>query len=330
MRFLICGLGSIGRRHLRNLQALGQKDIVLLRSGKSTLPDDELAGLRIEHDLARALKRWRPDAVVISNPTALHLGVAIAAAEAGCNLLIEKPVSHTMDGIEELQNALRRGGGKVLVGFQFRFHPGLQQVKHLLVNEAIGRPISARAHWGEYLPAWHPWEDYRDSYSARADLGGGVVLTLCHPFDYLRWFFGEVASVSAETARSDVLGLSVEDFAEAILAFIDGPYASVHLDYNQQPASHWLEIVGEKGTIGWNNADGGVRWWSGETGNWQTVSVPEDFERNTMFVDEMHHFMDVVQGKARPICSLTDGVRVLEIALGVKRAARQGQRVAFD
>jgi predicted dehydrogenase len=100
------------------------------------------------------------------------------------------------------------------------------------VNEAIGRPISARSHWGEYLPAWHPWEDYRDSYSARADLGGGVVLTLCHPFDYLRWFFSEIESLSAETARSDALGLNVEDFAEAILAFKDGPYASVHLDYN--------------------------------------------------------------------------------------------------
>jgi predicted dehydrogenase len=106
MRFLICGLGSIGQRHLRNLQALGQKDIVLLRNGKSTLPDDELAGLQIEHDLAQALERWRPDAVVISNPTALHLGVAIAAAEAGCNLLIEKSVSDTMEGITELQIAL--------------------------------------------------------------------------------------------------------------------------------------------------------------------------------------------------------------------------------
>ncbi len=186
MPIIICGLGSVGRRHLYNLQALGRNDIVLLRTGKSTLPDDELGILPVEYDLNHALLHWQPEGVVISNPTALHLEVAIPAAEAGCHLLIEKPMSHSTDGLDTLTKALRKGGGQVLVGYQFRFHPGLLAVKQLLEKEAIGCLISARVHWGEYLPDWHPWEDYRHSYSARSDLGGGVVLTLSHPFDYLR------------------------------------------------------------------------------------------------------------------------------------------------
>src|SRR5512144_2106683 len=123
MKFLIVGLGSIGRRHFRNLIALGEKDIVLLRSHRATLPDDELASYPVETNLQEALQKHKPDAVIVANPTALHLDVAIPAAEAGCAILLEKPVSHSLEQVETFQNAVRRGGARVLVAFQFRFHP---------------------------------------------------------------------------------------------------------------------------------------------------------------------------------------------------------------
>jgi len=213
MKFMIAGLGSVGRRHLRNLIALGEKDILLYRSGKSTLPDDELKEYVTETNIDAALAH-KPDAVIVSNPTALHLDVAIPAAEAGCHLLLEKPISHNLARIEELQAAVERGGGKILVGYQFRFHPGLQGVKRWLEEGKIGKPVSVRAHWGEYLPSWHPWEDYQNSYAARYDLGGGVVLTLCHPFDYLRWLLGDVGSVMGIVGNLGDLRLEVEDTAD--------------------------------------------------------------------------------------------------------------------
>jgi predicted dehydrogenase len=321
LRLIVCGLGSIGQRHVRNLITLGERDVILYRTGKSTLSDQEFTDLHVERDLNAALERWRPDAVVVSNPTSLHLDVAIPAAEAGCHLLIEKPLSHSLDGMDQLRAALERGGGKILVGFQFRFHPGLQAVKKLLDSDSIGRPISVRAHWGEYLPDWHPWEDYRLGYSARADLGGGVVLTLCHPFDYLGWFFGEVLAVKAIVGSMSDLGLEVEDTAEILLTFENGPLASIHLDYNQRPASHWLEIIGVKGTIHWDNADGSVHWWSNDKIGWQELTVPDDFERNTLFLNEMRHFLNIIAGKEEPICTLEDGIRALEIAVAVKQSA---------
>ena len=117
MKFLIAGLGSIGRRHLRNLIALGEKDIVLLRSHRATLPDEDLAGYPVETDLAAALKSHKPEAVIVSNPTALHMDVAIPAAEAGCHILLEKPVSHSLEQLDELQKAAEKSGSKILVGF---------------------------------------------------------------------------------------------------------------------------------------------------------------------------------------------------------------------
>jgi predicted dehydrogenase len=163
MRILICGLGSAGRRHLRNLLALGIEDLILLRSGKSTLPDDEISGFPQESGIDEALERWNPDAVIISNPTSLHMQVALPAAEAGCHIFLEKPISHSMDGLQAFEQAVLKSGKQVLVGFQFRYHPGLKQVKCLILEGAIGEVVGTRVNWGEYLPDWHPWEDYRQS-----------------------------------------------------------------------------------------------------------------------------------------------------------------------
>ena len=322
MKFVIAGLGSIGRRHLRNLVSLGERDIILYRSHSSTLPDDELKGFPVETDLAAALGH-HPDAVIISNPTSMHLDVAIPAAEAGCHLLLEKPVSHSLERIDSLRSAVRSGGGQVLMGFQFRFHPTLRTAARLLAEKALGRPISARCHWGEHLPGWHPWEDYRRSYTARADLGGGVVLTMCHPLDYLSWLLGtpQLAWASVDTAGD--LGIAVDDIAEIGLRFPTGAIASVHLDYLQQPATHHLEIIGTQGTLRWNNADGSLALFQPGKAAWQTFQAPPGFERNWLFMDEMKHFLAVARSEVQPVCGLEDGIRVLDLAL---QAITEGRR----
>ncbi len=320
MKFLISGLGSIGRRHFRNLLTLGERDILLHRTHRATLPDDDLTGFPVETDLAAALAH-RPDALIVANPTAVHLAVAIPAAQAGCHILIEKPISNSLDGVNQLAAALQHGGGQCLVGFQFRYHPGLRQVKAWLDAALIGRPLSARAHWGEYLPGWHPWEDYTQGYAARPDLGGGVVLTLSHPLDYLCWLLGKVDSLWAFTSNQG-LGMPVEDTAEIGLRFTSGCLGSLHLDYNQRPPSHTLEITGTQGRILWDNGDGVARLYQAEgTQDWQIATPPQGFERNWLFMDELRHFLAVMRGEENPLCTLQDGAQALQLSLGVLESA---------
>ncbi len=209
----------------------------------------------------------------------------------------------------------------------FAFTPGCAAARELLASGAIGQPVSAQATWGEFLPDWHPWEDYRQSYSARSDLGGGVLLTLSHPFDYLRWFFGDVQTVTGEMGHSAELDLDVEDTADVLLRFRSGVTASVHLDYHRRPAEHHLTVVGTRGSLAWNNATGGMRWWSDESGSWQSVPAPPGFERNVMFVEEMRHFVDVAEGRSDPVCSLADGMAALQVALAARASAEGGRRV---
>lgn len=316
MKFLIAGLGSIGRRHLRNLLALGENDIILYRTHLSTLKDEELNQFPVETDLPAALAH-KPDGVIISNPTALHLEVAIPAAKAGCALLIEKPVSHSLEGIETLENALSESGGRALVGFQFRFHPTLQCVVNWLRQEEIGRPLAFHAQWGEYLPGWHPWEDYRQGYAARADLGGGVVRTLSHPLDYLRWMFGEVNALWAFTGKMSDLEIKVEDTAEIGMRFENGAVGTLHLDYYRRPPLHRLDITGSEGTIEWINHTGAARIYRAETESWESSLPPQGFDRNDLFLAEMRHFIDVVRKVAQPLCTLEDGIKAQKLVQSV-------------
>lgn len=316
MKILIAGLGSIGRRHLRNLRALGMQDLIILRSGRSTLPDleQETAGLRVVSDLGEALAQG-PQGVVVATPTTLHMDVAIPAARAGCSLLLEKPIAGDLARVGELRAALQAGRGQALVGFQFRYHPTLQTAARLIAEGALGEPYYARSHWGEYLPAWHPWEDYRQGYAARRDLGGGVLRTLCHPFDYLRMLLGEYAVTGAQTLPRSLLGLEVEELAEVQLAFMQGALGSLHLDYLQQPPSHTLEVSGIKGRLLWDNADGRLRWQVAGQAAWQESLPPADFERNQLFLAETANFLGMLRGEEAPLCTLEDGVAALEAVL---------------
>ncbi len=330
MKFLIAGLGSIGRRHLRILRELGQDDIVLYRTHQSTLDDAALAGLPVKTNLRDALDLG-VSAVVVANPTSLHMDVAIPAAEAGCHILLEKPISDDLARVDELRRAAQKSGSRILVGFQFRYHPTLNKARELIREGALGQILSVHAHWGEYLPNWHPWEDYRQSYAARADLGGGVIGTLTHPLDYLRYILGEIEEIKSFAGHVSPLELSgVEDVGEMALKFKTGAIGAVHVNYFQRPPVHRLEIVGTRGTLRWDNAEGILHHydmpdafgtWSANPANpiYKKYALPADFERNALFAAQMKHFIAVAESKAEPICTLEDGVRAVELVLAAKR-----------
>jgi predicted dehydrogenase len=322
------------------LIALGEKDIVLLRSHRATLPDDELAGYLVETDLREALKKHKPDAVIVANPTSMHLNVAIPAAEVGCAILLEKPISDSLERVEELQKAAQKSGSKILVGFQFRYHPTLNKARELIQSNVLGKVLTVHAHWGEYLPQWHPWEDYRQSYAARADLGGGVIVTLTHPLDYLRFLLGDVESLWSLNGHLSPLEIDVEDVAEIGLKFKSGAVGGVHMNYVQRPPVHRLEIVGTDGTLRWDNADGILHLYHmpAAFGSFsdnppapliESFSPPEGFERNQLFVAQTRHFIETARGESEPVCCLEDGIMALRLALAAYESQKSGRVVSL-
>ena len=317
MKILIAGLGSIGRRHLKNLAALGVRQLAAVTRNRSVLPSDELPPFLSFEGMEAALE-WRPDAVFVCNPTALHFETARLAARAGCHIFLEKPVSHTLEGLAELEYLVEKKGLIIQTGFQFRYHPVFKKIKKTIEQGLIGRAVSAHAHWGEYLPGWHPWEDYRGSYSAREDLGGGVVLTLCHPFDYLRWMLGEAEVISALGGHLSDFETDTEDTALVSLQFSTGAIGSVYLDYISNPPKHTLQIIGTKGRIEWDADYGSAKIYSTQPQGFETISPGQFFDRNEMFRAEAADFLDCIAQRKQPGCTLHDGIKALEIALAAK------------
>lgn len=329
-RVLVIGCGSIGMRHIRNLLALGVRTIaaydpraVRLREVKAQFAVDTVE--RLEQAWAQ-----RPTAALITAPTSLHVPLAVEAAEHGCHLFIEKPLSDRRDAaVERLLAAVRERQLVTLVGCNLRFHPTLRQVKQLCDARAVGRIVAGRVEVGQYLPDWHPSEDYRQGYSARSELGGGVILDAIHELDYIRWLLGDVAEVSAFAGMLSHLEIDTEDVAAILLRFASGTIGEVHLDYVQRAASRGCHLIGEEGTIRWDYGAGETRWYSAATRQWQTASNPAGWESNQMYVEEMRHFLNCVRGEESPMVDVVEGLRVLEVALAAKTAAAQKRVVAL-
>src|SRR5205085_2037070 len=232
---------------------------------------------------------------LICTPTHLHVSGALAAARAGCHLFIEKPLGHSLECVDVLLEEIARRRLRTLVGCNFRFHPAMRELKRLVGDGVAGRLVSARAQFGQYLPDWHPWEDYRQGYSARREMGGGIVLDRVHELDYLRWLMGNVKEVCALTGRLSNLEIDSEDTAEILLRFESGAFGSVHMDYVRRDYDCRLEIIGEEGTLQWSYENHAVSWFTGRGRAWRRTEWP-DYDPNDMYLEQMRHFLAVVEG----------------------------------
>ncbi|MEM9921881.1 MAG: Gfo/Idh/MocA family oxidoreductase [Bacteroidota bacterium] len=319
LRFAIVGLGSIGRRHLRNLSALGYSDFLAVSRNICSLPKDDLPAVQTFEELDAALSQ-SPQVVFICNPSSMHIDTALKAAQAGCHLFLEKPISHSLDKVDELSQLVAGKNLCVQVGFQFRFHPLLKKIKTFIAEKTYGKLLSVHAHWGEYLPGWHPWEDYRQSYSAKNTLGGGVVHTLCHPFDYLRWLVGEVDQLYASGGKLSSLEIDTEDTALVNLTFSNGTIGSVYLDYVQQSPQHEVRFIFEKATITWDGLQNTAKITVDKATASNYLYIDKNFERNHLFINEVAAFLRSLQQQQDTQCSLKDGIEALRIALAVKQS----------
>jgi predicted dehydrogenase len=340
LRALLVGLGSIGQRHARNLRALLGADVELLayrtrglshviaEGGVATQKESVADRLAIREftKLDEALAH-RPTVAFICNPTRLHLPVAQRLAEAGCHLFIEKPLSDTLEGVEELSRTVRERGLVAVVGCQLRFHPLLRRAHALIGERAIGRVVAARIAVGEYLPGWHPYEDYRTSYAARRDLGGGVVLTLIHELDYAHWLFGTPRTLFAVGGHLSDLELDVEDTASILMDCRSGERTlpvHVQMDFLQRPPTRTCEIIGSAGRFTVDLVGATLRRYDAE-GTLVEELVTIDVERNQLFLDELTHFLACVRGREQPVVPLAEGIETLRIALGALNSIKTGR-----
>lgn len=328
MKGLVIGGGSIGRRHLRNLQSLGVAEVGLVEADEARCRAVGAEfGARQFSGLAAGLD-WLPDFAVVATPTHLHVRHALKVAACECAIFVEKPLSHTADDLQQLSELVEHKQLVSLVGCNMRFHPGPAKVKELLSEGLLGRIFFARVQVGSYLPDWRPGTDYRTNYAAREETGGGCILDCIHEIDLARWYLGDVHDVLCMTAHTGSLEIDTEDVAALICRHGDGAISEIHLDYVQRSYERGCQIVGERGSIFWEFGGKQVRWFEAESGRWTAFSQPESWDVNDMYVAEMKHFLECVQSGNSTTLPIPEAISVLEIAFAAKTSAREGRLVA--
>jgi predicted dehydrogenase len=335
MKFLIIGLGGIGQRHTRNLRALlgDSVEIIAYRTRRLSQVITPTMGADNERnvedvytilsfdDLDAALAD-KPDAAFICNPSSLHVAVTRKCLEAGCDVFIEKPLAGSLDGTAELVALAAQHKRVAMVGYQLRFHPCVIKLQEIVASGVLGNLLAVRSTLGEYLPNWHPYEDYRIMYAARADLGGGVVLTQIHELDFLYSIFGTPSRVYATGGHWSELEVDVEDTASSLMEF---PHKnrilplSLHTDYLQSPPNRQTEVIGDRARVVLDLHANTVTTFTRNVAKPEVFRL-ENFDRNNLFLDQTRHFLDCIRTRSKPVVDLHDGIQSLRMALAIKES----------
>ena len=320
---LIVGYGSIGKRHLENF--LQFKDIRLtVYTKRNDLQLLKKKGIKVSNSLTECLKE-NPDIGVIANETSLHTPIAIKLAKEGLDLFLEKPLSNSLKDIEKLRAIVKKNKLITQMGCNLRFHPCIKKIKNLIEQQKIGKIISAQVQCCSYLPDYHRWEDYRKSYAARKDLGGGVILTQIHEIDYMYWFFQEVENVISMSGKFSDLDVTAEDYAPSLLKFKNKIIGELHLDYFQRPEFRSCKIRGTKGEIYWDSDNNCVNIYNMNKKRWETKfdsGFSNNLDTYSSYVEELKHFLKCVKRRKETINDLEQGVTTLKIALAIKKASK--------
>lgn len=327
---LIVGLGSIGKRHLRLIrQLLPTADIRVLRHTHATIVSEYASGYFYEMEEAIV---FAPQIAIIANPAPFHIQAALALANIGTHLLIEKPLSSSLNGVSELLRVCKERNIILFTGYNLRFLPSLQVFRKLLAEGIVGNHLSVRCEVGQYLPSWRPNIDYRQSVSARQDLGGGVLLELSHELDYLRWIFGEVIWVRATLSKQSDLEINVEDTAHLILGFdrkLNGlkMIGQVNLDFIRHDSVRKCTVIGNLGSLRWDGLTGQIELHEAGKKDWKEL-FNQPHQSDESYIEELRCFTECVLAKKSPPITGEDGLAVLKIIDAARKSSQfDGQMI---
>ena len=340
MKILFVGLGSAGQRHMRNLRRLlgNEAEFIAYRVRKlERMFDDNLNvvdgqnvmdayHVREYDDLDVALEE-KPDIAIIANPNSMHVDCALQIAKVGVDIFMEKPVSDTLYGTDELKKIVEEKQLIFYVGYQMRLHPCIKKLKSDIENNRIGKIISVDCQMGELLTKMHKYEDYRDMNESKKSTGGGVVLCQIHELDYLYWLFGLPKEIVSIGGHYSDLEIEVEDAATTFCRYAKDGYEFpivIHQDFLQSPPMRKCRIIGTKGQIE-------VDLLQNQYTLFNEDAVREEkfvnFIRNDMFVEEMKVFLECVRSRKQDLLTLEDGLGSLKLALAIKESMNTGRSV---
>ena len=325
MKLLFIGMGSIGKRHLKNCLELGYSDVYIFSN--SFADYTHISQERCFKDLHQALSAHIYDVVFINTPTSTHIDILneLAGTPHKC-IYMEKPVSHSIEGINlETLSSFKKKDAMV-VGYDLRFDPGLSKCMGWIEEGLIGEALAFNAFVGSYLPDWRPNIDYRQSMSAKKMSGGGVMLDLAHEFDYLYYLFGDVKRLSCFYQKTGAFEIETEDVAHVIVEFKSGVSGALSLDYLQREYTRYCRVTGSAGSILWDYASNKVTLFKGN--NVREIFDYTHFSRDDRFKSILGCVLNRTFADKR-LVSFEDALYSLNIILKAKHSSETNSVILF-
>ena len=325
LSFLVIGGGSIGKRHIKNLQSLGYYNIYCLKRKADQSFEGEFK-VKVVTSIEAIIEKI--NIVIVCTPTSLHIeGIKIAKI-LDAAVLMEKPLIHNAEGLTESNSLVDRNNNLFFIGFMLRYHPLVLKIKELIEQKVVGEIYTARFSFGSYLPYWHPWENHQDSYASQKKLGGGVINTITHELDLIQYFFGTPLSVTAEKVNFNKLSIEVEEIAEAIFKFND-KLVTLHLDYLQKDYDRNILLLGDNGSIKWNWHENKV---IVKVHEQQVNQYPlSNFDVNKLYINELEDFITLYKNKQFTHSLNYDHAALnTKLMLAIHQAAESGQRIKLN
>lgn len=312
MRILVVGFGSIGKRHVTNLQKISEDlYIEVFDEDQTKLEEVEKLGAKIANP--NSIDSEEYDCVLICTPPITHVDLAIRALKSNSNVFIEKPLSHNLEKLDELVQLRNEKNLLVFVGYSFRFNKGLNQVKEIVEERKFGKILHVSSYFGQFLPDWRPNQDFKESYTLRKELGGGIVLDSSHELDYLTWIFGKPESIQSNYVSTDILPSNAEAICDVILKFSNNLLATIHIDFVRRKYKRTLEILTENSIIEWSLGDNTLKIFDVESDSSKIISSQETI--NDMYIEELKHVIHCIKNyKNSDIISLENGMLSMELS----------------
>ena len=316
---LVLGCGSIGRRHISNLKSLGRTVVAYDTAADRRRWARENLKIETVDSVEAGLAR-RPAAVFVCTPPSSHAGPGLLALRAGVPMFVEKPLA---SGLADGKKLAATGKIPAAVGYQLRFHPALRWIKERLEKNSWGKLLFLRAEFGQYLPDWRPWQNYRRSYTARKALGGGILLDASHELDLVRWLAGEARSVFC-LAKRLALPVDVEDTAALLMEMRSGAIAEVHLDMVQRGFRRGLLISCTRATVTFELPASRVTIVKGPG---KSVVKNFPFQSNDLYLAQTRAFLRRLGNSASDgLVSPRDALKTLDLVETARKSARTGRK----
>jgi predicted dehydrogenase len=303
-------------RNIRNLFG-GQFKIAALRSGKGeTVHDDVIKLLDFEFHSEQESLEFAPEVVIVCNHSAQHIETVQKYLGRAKYLFVEKPISHSLERREEIEEKVAEKGIITYVACPLRFHPVVRYLKEQ--KEGLGKLYYVIAKCSSYLPEWQPGRDYRKSFRTRKEQGGGVALELAHEIDYVRWIFGDIKSGFFYSGHVSDLATDCDDLTVGVFEFAEGGVCEIHLDFVSRVSERSIKVSGENGHFEGDLLAGEVSFLKGS----ETQRSNFDFERNDMYVNEMKYFFESIRENRQTFNDFGNAFETVKYALMLRDSAK--------